>query len=93
MNKKIIKLAAFLFLIHFFIFPKAAHAVIPPDFIFNIGTQVAQFFSIIVIFFTAILGTFSQFFKTKYYAIKHKKIVLGLTIVAILLILSGAGKI
>ena len=86
MNKKIIKLAAFLFLIHFFIFPKAAHAVIPPDFIFNIGTQVAQFFSIIVIFFTAILGTFSQFFKTKYYAIKHKKIVLGLTIVAILLI-------
>ncbi|MFH0854839.1 MAG: rhodanese-like domain-containing protein [bacterium] len=84
MNKKIIKLAAFLLLVHFFIFPEAAHAVIPPDFIFNIGTQIAQFFSIIAIFFTAILGTFFQFFKTKYYALKHKKIVLGLTIIAII---------
>lgn len=84
MNKKIIKLAAFLLFVHFFIFPEAAHAVIPPDFIFNIGTQIAQFFSIIAIFFTAILGTFFQFFKTKYYALKHKKIVLSLTIIAII---------
>lgn len=84
MNKKIIKLSAFLLIGHFFIFPEAAHAVIPPDFIFNIGTQIAQFFSIIAIFFTAILGTFFQFFKTRYYALKHKKIVLSLTIVGII---------
>lgn len=84
MNKKIIKLSVFLLIGHFFIFPEAAHAVIPPDFIFNIGTQIAQFFSIIAIFFTAIFGTFFQFFKTRYYALKHKKIVLSLTIVGII---------
>lgn len=86
MNKKIIKLSAFLLIGHFFIFPEAAYAVIPPDFIFNIGTQIAQFFSIIAIFATAILGTFFQFFKTRYYALKHKKIVLSLTIVGIMLV-------
>ncbi|MFA6426884.1 MAG: rhodanese-like domain-containing protein [Candidatus Magasanikbacteria bacterium] len=84
MNKKIIKLSVFLLIGHFFIFPEAAHAVIPPDFIFNIGTQIAQFFSIIAIFFTAILGTFFQFFKTRYYALKHKKIILSLTIIGII---------
>lgn len=45
---------------------------------------IAQFFSIIVIFFTAVFGTFFQFFKTKYYALKHRKIVLGLTIFSII---------
>jgi len=84
MNKKIIKLSVFLLVGYFFIFPESAHAVIPPDFIFNIGTQIAQFFSIIAIFFTAVLGTFFQFFKTRYYALKHKKIVLGLTIAAVI---------
>jgi rhodanese-related sulfurtransferase len=69
---------------YFWVFPQSAYAVIPPDFIFNIGTQIAQFFSIIVIFFTAVFGTFFQFFKTKYYALKHRKIVLGLTIFSII---------
>lgn len=73
MNKKIIRLSIILFIGHIFIFPNYAQAVIPPDFIFNIGTQIAQFFSLAVIFFTAILGTFFQFFKTKFYAIKYKK--------------------
>ena len=86
MNKKIIKLSTLLILGHFFVFPQSAHAVIPPDFIFNIGTQIAQFFSIILIFFTAIFGTFFQFFKTKYYALKHRKIILGLTIFSIIAI-------
>lgn len=84
MNKNIIKLSVFLLIGHFFIFPKTAHAVIPPDFIFNIGTQIVQFFSIIAIFATAILGTFFQFFKTRYYALKHKKIVLILTIIGVI---------
>jgi len=86
MNKKIIKLSVFLLIGHFFVFPQTAHAVIPPDFIFNIGTQIVQFFSIIAIFATAILGTFFQFFKTRYYAIKHKKIVLSLTILTIIVV-------
>lgn len=86
MNKKIIRLSVFLLIGHSFVFPKVAHAVIPPDFIFNIGTQVVQFFSIIAIFFTAILGTFFQYFKTIYYALKHKKIVLSLVILSIIAI-------
>jgi rhodanese-related sulfurtransferase len=65
---------------------KTAHAVIPPDFIFSIGTQVAQFFSVTLLFFTAILGTFFQFFKTSYSALKHKKFLLFLSIIAILLL-------
>jgi len=65
---------------------KTAHAVIPPDFIFSIGTQIAQFFSVTLLFFTAIFGTFFQFFKTKYYYFKHKKIILILLISAIIVI-------
>lgn len=86
MNKKIIKFLACLFISYFFIFPQPAHAVIPPDFIFNIGTQIAQFFSVVLIFFTAIFGTFFQFFKTKFYAVKHKKIVLTLIILSVIVI-------
>jgi len=86
MNKKIIKLAVFLLIGHFFIFPQSAQAVVPPDFIFNVGTQIAQFFSIIVIFFTVAFGTFFQFFKTRYYAIKHKKIVLSSTILLVIMV-------
>ncbi|MCK5490795.1 MAG: rhodanese-like domain-containing protein [Candidatus Pacebacteria bacterium] len=83
MNKNIIKLSLFLFCGFFLIHPQSAHAVIPPDFIFNIGVQIVQFFSIILLTFTAILGAFSQFFKTKYYAIKNRKIVLIVTIFSV----------
>jgi len=86
MNKKIIKLSTFLLIGYFFIFPQFVHAVIPPDFIFNIGTQIAQFFSMIAVFATVILGTFFKFFKTRYYALKHKKIVLSLIIFIIIII-------
>lgn len=59
------------------IIPLPTQAVIPPDFIFNIGAQVAQFFSIILIFITAAFGTFFNFFKTRFYTIKHKKIFIA----------------
>lgn len=91
MNKKIIKLSIFLLSCFVLIFPRSAKAVIPPDFVFNIGTQIAQFFSMVVIFFLAILGAFFQFFKTKYYAIKRKKIFLSsvtFIIITIAIILS-----
>jgi len=64
--------------------PKPAQAVIPPDFIFNISTQVAQFFSIIVLFFTAVFGTFFQFFKTKFHSLKRKKLTLALIILFVI---------
>jgi len=90
MNKKIIKLSIFLFVGYLFISPRLAQAVIPPDFIFSIGTQIAQFFSIIVIFFTAVFGAFFQFFKTRFYLIEHKKIALVLVIFSIATISWGS---
>jgi rhodanese-related sulfurtransferase len=76
MNKKIINFSVFMAVGYFFVWPQAAKAVMPPDFIFNIGTQIAQFFSVIVIFFTAIFGASFRFFKTKFYALKHRKKIL-----------------
>ena len=66
--------------------PKTAKAVIPPDFIFNIGTQIAQFFSLALIFLTAVFSAFWQFFKSKYQAIKHKKLALAGLITVIIAI-------
>jgi rhodanese-related sulfurtransferase len=76
MNKKVIKFGVFLFFYYVIFFPKASQAVIPPDFIFNIGVQIVQFFSIMAIAFTAIFGAFFQFFKTKFLLIKKRKIFL-----------------
>lgn len=84
MNKRIFKFLFFLLASGFFIFPQSAKAVIPPDFIFNIGTQIVHFFSITTLFFAAIAGTFLHFFKTKFYAIKRKKIILFLVIFLII---------
>ncbi|MFH1089136.1 MAG: rhodanese-like domain-containing protein [Candidatus Uhrbacteria bacterium] len=83
MNKIIPKSCLLLLIGYILISPKPAQAVIPPDFIFNISTQVTQFFSIIVLFFTAVFGTFYQFFKTKLYTLKHKKLTLTLIILLI----------
>lgn len=76
MNKFLPNFALLLLVCYFLASPNPAQAVIPPDFIFNVSTQVTQFFSIIVLFFTAVFGTFFQFFKNKFYALKHKKITL-----------------
>jgi rhodanese-related sulfurtransferase len=88
MNKKIIRSCIILFGGYFLVSPRAVHAVIPPDFIFNIGVQVAQFFSITIIFFTAIFGAFFQFFKTAFRVIKYKKIVAIIAIVSVISIAS-----
>ncbi len=61
-----------------------AKAVIPPDFIFNVGTQVVQVFSITILFFTAAVSAFFQFFKNRFYAIPHKKIILPLLIIIVI---------
>lgn len=66
--------------------PRPAHAVMPPDFIFNIGAQVAQFFSIILAIFSVVLGTILKFFRNRLNLIKHKKIFLGITILSIIFI-------
>lgn len=86
MNKKIIKVSIFLFIAHLFIFPPYTQAIIPPDFIFNISTQIAQFSSVILIFFTAIFGAFFQFFKTKFETIRHKKTISILVILVVIIV-------
>lgn len=53
---------------------KTAQAVPPPDFLFNVGSQIAQAFSIIAIFLSAALVSFRQFAGTFYQSIKYKKI-------------------
>ncbi|MFA6918006.1 MAG: rhodanese-like domain-containing protein [Candidatus Gracilibacteria bacterium] len=53
---------------------KTAQAVPPPDFLFNVGAQIVQAFSIIVIFLSAALVSFRQFAGVFYQSIQHKKI-------------------
>ena len=86
MNKKFKRLSFSVAVGCCLFYPEAAHAVIPPDFMFNIGTQVAQFFSIVVIFCTAVSGTLFGFFKATLYTIKRKKIFLFVTLFSVILI-------
>lgn len=58
----------------FLFFPRTAKAVLPPDFIFNIGSQIIQFFSAILIFFSGIFAFLYQFIKIKTMALKKRKI-------------------
>ena len=81
----IVILLSFVFLIT----PLAAHAVIPPDFIFNAGNQILQIFSIVVLFFSTIFGVAWQFIKIHLLKIKYKRIVLVLSGAAILAISFG----
>lgn len=88
MNSKILKTSALLLILHNIIFAPTALAVIPPDFIFNIGLQIAQFFSLALIFIGAIFGAFFQFFKTQFLLLKHKK---AYTLLSVILVISLAG--
>jgi len=68
------------------IFPNKAQAVMPPDFIFNIGTQIIQIFSMIVLFFSTILGIVWQFLSNRLGLVKYKKICLVFFIIFIIII-------
>lgn len=81
-NKKIIAIS-FLFVIYL-LYPKPAKAVIPPDFIFNIGTSIAQVFSVVILFFSALFATTYQFIKLKFASLKHRRIFLILSIVLVI---------
>ncbi len=67
-------------------FSSTALAVPPPDFLFNIGGQLIQVFSILMIFLSAASVTVTQFLKAYLKKFKHKKalwIGLAVAIVAI----------
>lgn len=71
-------------------FPRTAKAVLPPDFIFNIGSQVIQFFSAIIIFCSGIFVFLYQFIKAKSAALRHQKTWIALGILVILALAGGA---
>lgn len=65
-------------------FPRITQAVVPPDFIFNIGSQIAQIFSVAVVFLSAIFVTSYQFIKTKFATLKARRIFWIISIICIL---------
>ncbi|MDP2642969.1 MAG: rhodanese-like domain-containing protein [Candidatus Peregrinibacteria bacterium] len=66
-------------------FPQTVHAVPPPDFIFNIGSQIAQVASIAAIFLAAIFSVSYQFIKTKLALMQSNKIIfISISLVAII---------
>lgn len=76
------------FILAFFITAHPAKAVPPPDFIFNVTTQIAQFFSIGIIFISAVGSTFFRFFKDQ---IRGKKRLLFWAILAVSAVGLSAG--
>jgi len=67
-----------LFILFFlFGFRKVALAVPPPDFLFNVGSQIIQFFSVAVLFLSAIAASMSQFARVFFARIQHKKLFWG----------------
>lgn len=71
----------------FVFFPRPTRAVVPPDFIFNIGSQIAQAFSVVIVFLSAVFVTAYQFLKVKIATLKHQK---AFWIIAITFIVVGS---
>jgi rhodanese-related sulfurtransferase len=65
---------------------RQAQAVPPPDFIFNIGSQVVQIFSFLALGFSILAGILKRFFQTSPFIVRHRKLfwlVVGIGIVAL----------
>ncbi len=72
-------------------FADVAYAVPPPDFLFNLGSQVAQVFSVVVLFLSAALSVSYKFIKTKLILMKSNRIVFwAISTVVILLVAGGS---
>lgn len=70
---------------------KPTYAIPPPDFLFNIGSQIAQVFSILVLFFSAILAVMKDYIKVVFAKFGHKNLLLAvLTLVIIAISFAGA---
>lgn len=70
-----------------FFIPQSAHAIPPPEFIFNFLSQIFQVISIAILFLSSGAGIAFQFFKTKFHSLKNKKLLVG-AIVSISLVMS-----
>ncbi len=69
---------------------QVVHAVIPPDFVFNVGTQVGQFISLTVLSLMAAFGFFLRFFRGSWQALTSRKL-LSLSLAFALAVCIGAG--
>ncbi|MFH1218739.1 MAG: rhodanese-like domain-containing protein, partial [Candidatus Peregrinibacteria bacterium] len=91
MPKKTTALLCSLFFAVTFAFPfHTARAVMPPDFIYNIGSQLIQVFSVAAIFLSAVFGVSYKYIKVKLATIATKKIYLAVAIILVLAISAGA---
>ncbi len=68
-----------------------AQAIPPPDFIFNIGSQIVQVFAFLALGFSALLGILKKFFQSNPFIVRHKKLFWTLAaLVVIILSFTGA---
>lgn len=74
----------------FIVFALPTQAVPPPDFMINVGTQVAQFFSLALLFTTAIASSLYQSFQLRFPSgVSRRKFWLGAFVS--ILVFSGVG--
>lgn len=64
--------------------PRTAQAIPPPDFLFSIGSQLGQIFSLLVVALSAVGAAVAHTFRPLVERIRHKKLFVGLTVVGIL---------
>ncbi|MFH1253412.1 MAG: rhodanese-like domain-containing protein [Candidatus Uhrbacteria bacterium] len=72
-----------IFLFSVLIIPRPAAAVPPPDFIFAIGSQVAQVFAFSALILSMVAGAVAQMFRAVFFRLQHKKILVVIVAVVI----------
>lgn len=73
-----------IFIINFALFAKQSKAVMPPDFIFNFGSQIWQFFSVIFLSVASFVGILYKFLKIRFHNKRSKKVFLTVILLVIL---------
>jgi rhodanese-related sulfurtransferase len=80
---------AFIAVLIFFLSAHPVKAVPPPDFIFSVGTQIAQFFTIATVLLSALGSAAFQFYKTRLTG--KKRLIFWISVIVAALGLSGTG--
>jgi rhodanese-related sulfurtransferase len=65
---------------------RTAHAVPPPDFIFAIGSQIAQIFSLLVLGLSVVAGVLRRFFQAHPWYIRHRRAIWIVAAIVVLLV-------
>ena len=72
-----------LLFIAFLSIPRLAQAIPPPDFLFQVGVQLAQIFAIAAVFLSAFFATFLRVFKIYFQKVWQKKWFWALVVIFI----------